>query len=193
MIALLAAAALAAPAGFATVGTGVRPLGVPGTELLTGGGARFGLDAGLVDPFVGFAAMYGGVDVEGSTPSGTSLSAQAGVRFEGEGAGKPAHPFATVGALVSRQRGAVVDDDLVQWAEWRALPGIFAGAGAEAPITDRVGVGLEVGGAYLASAVREGDRPESGPTGLDFRASEPLRAMFTYADLHVTFRLGGTP
>lgn len=189
MIALLAAAALAQP-GFATVGTGIRPLGVPGVEALTGGGARFGLDLGLVDPFIGASAAIGAIQVEDSAPAGTSLSAQLGVRFEGEAAGKAAHPFASAGLILSHQRGALADRDLVQWVQWQALPGFFAGGGAEAPITERVGVGLEVGGAALFSAIVQGDRPRSGATPLDYRNEDPLRVLFTYADLHVTFRLG---
>lgn len=197
MIALGCAAALAGAPGFAAVGTGIRPLGVPGIESLTGGGARLGVDLGTVAPFLGASATAAAVDLadEEVRLSGSSVSAQLGVRVEGDAGDRPIFPFCTGGVLLSRQRGSVEDerDELISTIGWDNLPGVFGGAGGEAELSDRVGIGLEVGFAALLGQYVEGEHSPSGRLSSDYHAEYKLRSLFSYADLHVTFHLGKRP
>ncbi len=192
MIALLCAGAFAQ--GFATVGTGIRPLGIPGIESLTGGGARFGVDFGRVAPFLGASVTLASVDAGDSDVvlTGSSFAAQIGARLEADAHDPLIFPFLSGGAILSRQRGSALfeEDDLITTAGWNNLPGVFGGAGAEADVTDRVGIGLEVGFAGLLGKYVEYDHAPSGRLPTDYFADGKLRALFTYADLHVTFRLG---
>jgi hypothetical protein len=195
VIALLCAGAWAQGVGFASVGTGIRPLGLSGFEALTGGGARLGVDLGAVAPFVGasvFLASVSPADDEISL-AGSSISGQLGARLEADGREARAFPFATAGVILSRERGSVEfeDDDLVSAAGWESLPGLFGGAGGEAAITPRVGIGLEIGMAALFGQYVESEYSPSGRTPSDYHAEAKLRSLFTYGDLHVTFRLGG--
>jgi hypothetical protein len=195
VIALWCAAAMAQ--GFVSVGTGIKPLGLPGIQTLTGGGARIGYDAGVVAPFFGVELV--GASVHPSDDeialSGSSLSAQLGVKIEADRGDRPAYPFLAAGAILSRQRGAIedVDNELISTIGWDNLPGAFGGAGGEAEITRRVGIGLEVGMAALLGKYVESEHSPSGRLPSDYHADYKLHTLFSYGDLHLTFRLGRQP
>lgn len=185
----------AAQAGpFLQVGTGQRVLDVPTTELLFGGGSRLGWDLGPVAPFVGGTLLTGGLDLDTTTPdaekvSGTTWSLAGGVRVDLASDPERPLPYLAAGATVGNAASAFEypEGDETVVVGLKAGPGAFGGFGVDAPLAPRLALGLEVGGAYATGKVFL--RVEDGPDVE--RAEYPGSAAFGYADLHLSFALGG--
>lgn len=190
MIAWMCAAAHAGP--YLQIGTGHRPLDVPLTDTLFGGGGRLGWDFGPVAPFFGGTVTSGSLAFEEEDDleiSGALWSLMAGARFDLVDQEDAVTPFLSAGVSFGRAAGLVeyTDDDEKYTAGLGAGPGLFGGFGLDAPLIPGVALGLEVGGHWATGELYyEEDYGRD-----DYEERYDVSAAFGYADLHATFRFGG--
>jgi hypothetical protein len=194
MIAALWMVGAASAGGFLQVGTGQQPLQLPTAPLLAGGGLRLGYDVGPVVPFVGGSLFLGRltVDEEDDGPElpATQWSAQAGLRLDLASEDGPAQGFLSAGATVGSLQGGLTYPDFDEATTLRLSsgPGAFLGAGADAFLTDQLAIGIEVGGAWTTGSVTAEYRVDGRVE--DKTEYDDISALYTWADLHLVFRLG---
>jgi hypothetical protein len=186
MIALAWWSSAALAGGLLQVGTGARPLQAPGTGILVGGGLRLGPSLGPVTPFVGGTVLRATSKQRYFDGNGIQWSAQGGFRVDLAGLARPAQPFLALGALYGSTTGhAVGADSGLVWAD--TGPGGFAGLGADAVLLPGMRVGIEFGGAGARGDIQYF---ESGNSSRPPTARLKGTVLWSYADLHLTFRGG---
>ena len=174
--------------GLFQVGTGPRPLQAPGTAVLVGGGLRVGPSLGPVTPFVGgtvvrATAKEPSVPVEADV---TLWSAIGGLRVDLAGLEKPAQPFLAFGGLVGASTGHSLEGDFEELVWVDMGPGAFAGIGADAAIIPAMRLGVEFGAAGSRGTINlfnDGNKD-------DLSTQVTGTIVWSYADLHLTFRSG---
>jgi hypothetical protein len=182
VIALLVGA-VAHAGGLVQVGTGLRPLSIPGTQTVTGGGLRIGPTFGPVTPFVGGTVQWARVTVDDDDRvTGSNWSVLAGVRLDLADLDRLAQPFVSAGTMFGQAAAKAGDDNGdVAEVDFPTGPGAFAGFGADAALSPAVRVGLEVGLAVSSA------RPSAFEDG-DATGDAHVAASWSYADLHLVFR-----
>lgn len=167
---------------FVQVGTGVRPLSLPGTALTFGGGARLGASVDRFTPFAGATVTWASLEVDDVPLSSTIWSVLAGARFDFTPPDRLARPFVSAGALFGAT-GAQGGQEGEEVALDVGLgPGGFAGFGADAALSPGVAVGVEVGLALTAGEIVARVEEESERiSGF---------ATWSYVDLHLVLRPG---
>jgi hypothetical protein len=172
--------------------TGMRPLGLPLTSSLLGGGLRVGAIFGPLTPFAGGSATW----ISASTDSGSSIRAD-GVFFTGQ-AGlrwrtarlEAAETYLLAGALLADHAlSLTVKDefDRVDGVGFRSGLGGFVGGGADAALSDRVSIGVEAGVAYTGANLRLFQRFERE----SFDSTVGGGLIWTYTHLRLTWWIGG--
>jgi hypothetical protein len=183
VITLLLAAVAHASGGLVQVGTGLRPLSIPGTNAVTGGGLRIGPTFGPVTPFVGGTVQWARVTVDDDDRvTGSNWSVLAGVRLDLADLDRLAQPFVSAGTMFGLAAAKAGDDngDTAE-VDFPTGPGAFAGFGADAALSPAVRVGLEVGLAVSSA------RPSAFEDGED-SGDARVAASWSYADIHLVFR-----
>jgi len=178
------------------IDTGMRPLGLPLTTGLLGGGLRLGAIFGPVTPFVGGSAttLSGSSSPEwtDTTTRGdiTLFSGQAGVRLRVARL-QAAETYVVASALLADHSGRLKLDDRGQDAVLglgaRSGLGGFLGGGADASLSNRVSLGVEAGVAYSGARGRYFERFEQE----DYEEGVGGGLVWTYTHLRLTWWIGG--
>jgi hypothetical protein len=194
-VALLAAPSAQAVEGMVTLGSGLRPYGIAGFGLLTGGGLRAGPTFGPVTLFGGgfwnaTKVTLADDDAEEDMVVRAKLwSAQAGVRV-GFGKGD-VDPYILGGGVLHHWGGDLefVGDDDLAGLDLRSGPGGFFGGGADVNVVGKVGLGVEVGVAG-AMPVVEAWSQFGKDEDKDFVVVD-VRTTWVYSNVHLIIRFGG--